>query len=111
MSQFYTREREASDPWKLPNAEVFELTSREVAEMDGELIREYMRKPEFRLAAMNNRVQEAMFQAMIDDEAISGGWFYRYCYPGCMPESEPFGPYASRQEAIDAARDSEDEDC
>lgn len=32
-------------------------------------------------------------------------WFYWFCFPGCLPDSDPFGPFATEQEAIDDARD------
>ena len=33
------------------------------------------------------------------------GWFYWYCFPGCLPDSEPVGPFASEAEAIAAAQE------
>jgi len=34
------------------------------------------------------------------------GWFYWTCLPGCLPDSEPFGPYDTAVEAVQAALDS-----
>ena len=102
MSQHYSDPSRESDPHALPDMEVFELTAREVAERDEDMIYEYMRRHEFRLAAMNSRAREKMFDAMIQEEGITGGWFYWYCFPGCMPDSDAMGPYETRQEAIDA---------
>jgi hypothetical protein len=108
MTYRYTlKKRLADDEHALPDYEVFQLTAREVAEMDEDNIFEFTRRREFRLASMNGRDREAMFDAMIDELGIEGGWFYSYCFPGCLPDSSPFGPYKTRQEAIDAAR----EDC
>ena len=42
---------------------------------------------------------------MIDEEGITGGWFYWYCFPGCMPDSEATGPFATRAEALKDAQD------
>lgn len=103
MSQHYSNPARESDPHALPDVEVFELTAREVAERDEDLIYKYMKRYEFRLAGMNGRTREAMFDAMIANEGIEGGWFYWYCFPGCLPDSDAFGPYATRQEAIDAS--------
>ena len=38
----------------------------------------------------------------VDDEgeAYGEGWYYWACFPGCMPDSAPFGPYATEEEAI-----------
>ena len=105
MSQAYSTPERESDPHALPDIEVFQLTAREVAEQDEDLIYEYMKRHEFRLASMNSRARDAMFDAMIDEEGIEGGWFYWYCFPGCLPDSQPMGPYNTRDEALKAARD------
>lgn len=109
MSQHYSNPARENDPHALPDLEVFELTAREVAERDEDLIHEYMKRREFRLAAMNSRDREKMFDAMIDAEGITGGWYYWYCFPGCIPDSEPFGPYENRAAALQAARENADE--
>jgi len=105
MSQHYSNPDRESDPWSLPDLEVFELTAREVAERDDDMIHEYMKEHRFRLASINSRVRDAMFDEMIRDNGIEGGWFYWYCFPGCMPDSDAMGPYATRQEALKAAQD------
>ena len=109
MSQFYSNPEHEDDACSLPDAEVFQLTAREVAERDDDLIHQYMKRHEFRLAAMNSRVREAMFEAMVEEEGIAGGWFYWYSLPGCMPDSDPIGPYETRNAAVEACRDESDE--
>ena len=76
---------------------IFQLTAREVAAQDDDLIFEYMKRREFRLAGMNGRATEAMFDAMIDEEGIKGGWFYEDC------DGVASGPFATYQEAKDDA--------
>lgn len=39
------------------------------------------------------------------EEPSAAGWYYWYCLPGCMPDSDPNGPFDTEQEAIDAMRD------
>ena len=39
----------------------------------------------------------------------TAGWFYWYCFPGCMPEDGPWGPFDTKEEAIEAMR--EDASC
>lgn len=36
-----------------------------------------------------------------DPEAppIAEGWYYWFCFPGCLPDSSAFGPFASEDEA------------
>ncbi len=33
------------------------------------------------------------------------GWYFWFCFPGCLPDSDPMGPYETEQEAIAAAQD------
>jgi hypothetical protein len=105
MAQVYSDPARESDPHALPDVEVFQLTAREVAEMDEDSVYEFSRRYEFRLASMNSRTREAMFDAMIEECGITGGWFYWYCFPGCLPDSDPVGPFASADEARQAAQD------
>ena len=104
LSQAYSDPEHDSDPHALPDIEVFELTAREVAERDEEMVWEYSWRPEFKLAAICSRDRERMFDAMIREERITGGWFWWSCFPGCLPDSEAMGPFATRAEALADAR-------
>jgi hypothetical protein len=108
--QAYSDETRAQDPYSLPDIEVFQLTAQDVAEQDEERIYEYMKRSKFRLATMNSKTREAMFDTMIEEEGIEGGWFYWYCFPGCLPDSEPVGPYESAKQAKQAAQDDAQDD-
>ena len=41
-----------------------------------------------------------------DGDEYPAGWYYWWCFPGCLPDSETYGPYDSEQEALDAAREA-----
>ena len=103
--QAYSDESRTLDPYSLPDLEIFELTAREMAERDEDLIWEYKKRSEFKLAGMNGRDTEKMFDAMIDEQGITGGWFYWYCFPGCLPDSDPIGPFETAQQAKAAAQE------
>jgi hypothetical protein len=105
MSQHYSNPDRASDPHALPDLEVFQLTAEEVAERDEDLIYGYMKRHEFHLAGMNSRDRQRMLDAIIAEEGITGGWFYWYCFPGCMPDSEAVGPFATHADALEDAQD------
>lgn len=105
MPYIYSDPKREHDPHALPDTEVFELTAAEAAELDEEVIYEYSRKHEYRLAHMNSRIHEKMIEAIIEEQGITGGWFYRACSPGCLPDGSPFGPYATQAEAIAAAQE------
>lgn len=34
------------------------------------------------------------------------GWYYWYCFPGCLPEGDPTGPFKTEEEAINACQES-----
>lgn len=82
--QAYSNPKRASDPHALPDVEVFELTDREAAELDSTL----------------------------DVECgLTGGWYWQPCFPGCLPDGPPIGPFPSRAEALaDAQSASDDEE-
>jgi hypothetical protein len=104
MSHFYSTPARAADPHALPDCEVFQLTATEVAAMDEDAVYEFGKRHAFRLHSMNSRTQAAMLDAIVEENDISGGWFYWYCFPGCMPEGTPIGPYKTHHEAIAAAQ-------
>jgi hypothetical protein len=105
MSQHYSDPERESDPTALPDVEIFELTAAEVAAQDEDLIYEYSRRHEFRLCHMNGRVREAMLAVMIEEEGFTGGWFWQSCFPGCLPDGPPIGPFESRAAALADAQD------
>src|SRR3954463_10272056 len=103
MAEYSSTERE-QDEHALPNIEVFEWTAREYAAQDETLVWEYSRRHEYRLAGMNSRVTELMIDAIVEEQNITGGWFYWYCLPGCLPDTEAVGPFGSYAEALQDAR-------
>jgi hypothetical protein len=105
MTHHYSDPSRETDKWSLPDIETFQLTAREVAEQYEELIYEYMGRRKFKLASVNSRDREAMFDAMIEEEGITGGWFYWFCFPGCLSGGPAMGPYETQAEALAAARD------
>lgn len=100
MSQAYSDPSRERDPHALPDIEVFQLTAAEVAAADEDLVFEYSKKHEFRLCHMNGRVREAMLDAIVEAESITGGWYWHACFPGCLPDGPPNGPFASHAEAL-----------
>lgn len=39
------------------------------------------------------------------DTADLIGWYWWYCFPGCLPDGEPMGPFKTRALAEDDARE------
>lgn len=75
--QFYTDETRQSDPHSLPDAEVFNVTSAEIQR--------------------DNWTDD-------DGTPYEPGFYWWVCSPGCLPDSEPFGPFDTESEAIEDAR-------
>lgn len=77
MSQFYSIPEREDEPHALPDCELFYRTAAENA-ADG----------------------------WIDSEGdpYGEGWYWWACFPGCLPDSDPIGPFATKKQAIDDAR-------
>jgi len=106
MPQAYSDPSRESDPHALPDIEVFEMIPQEIAAFDEDTIYEYMKRPEFRLANMNTKVRAAMIDAIVEEEGIRGGWFWWACFPGCLPDGSPNGPFDSYEEALADAQNT-----
>ena len=104
MSKAYSDATREGDPHALPDIEVSEMNAHEAAEQDEDLVYKYMKRHEFRLAAMNSRMREAMFDAIVEENDIHGGWFWWACFPGCLPDGPATGPFDSYDEALADAR-------
>ena len=41
----------------------------------------------------------------VDGEcAEPAGWYWHPCFPGCLPDGDPIGPFETEDEAIEDAR-------
>jgi hypothetical protein len=111
MTQEYSDVERENDPCALPDIEVFQLTAEEVAESGAyhDEQHEFMQRREFRLACMNSRDRAKLLDAMASELGIRGGWFWQSCFPGCLPDSEPIGPFDSYDAALADARDGLEE--
>ena len=107
--QAYSNPKRASDPHSLPDVEVFQLTATEAAAQDEDLVYEYSKRHEFRLCHMNGKVQEAMLDAMVEEQGIKGGWFWWTCLPGCLPDSCATGPFETKEAALADAQSNADD--
>jgi hypothetical protein len=79
MSQHYSDVERESDTYSLPDVETFY--------MDGS-------------APMDGWFSEEGYPVGVK------GWFYWYCLPGCLPDSDPMGPFDTEAEALEDARDN-----
>ena len=103
--QFYSDPSRANEKWALPDCQAFQMTAEEYAETMRDEIVNLMKRKEFRLASMNSRIREKMIETLIEENAVEGGWFYWYRFPGCLPEGDPVGPFDTCEEAVTACRE------
>ena len=40
-----------------------------------------------------------------DGDELPSGFYYWYCFPGCMPEGDPIGPFETEEEALTQAQE------
>lgn len=78
MTQAYSNPARESDPHSLPDIEVF-----------------YAGKGEL------------YFDPTDGSDQSEAGFYYWFCLPGCLPDSDPMGPFSTYDEALKAAQ----EDC
>jgi hypothetical protein len=79
VSRFFTNPKREHDTWSLPDAEAFYVRCKD--------------------DLGDNAGEDST------DEDVRG-WYVWSCFPGCMPDSEPDGPYKTEQAAIDAWRET-----
>lgn len=77
MAMHYSDETRASDPHALPDIEVFYRNADEATWTD------------------DNGEQ-------IND---GPGWYWWSCFPGCLPDSDPHGPFETEADALADARE------
>lgn len=100
MSQVYSDPTRADDPHALPNIETFVSTYGHCRQC-GMLV--------LGIAGY----QHSQWQSCPDcsDHSVAcgkgivvilnkTGWFYWFCFPGCIPDSDAIGPFSTEAEAI-----------
>ena len=85
MSQAYSNPKRASDPHALPDVEIFYN--------DADVVNGHARN----------------FDA--NGEPVEAGWYWWPCFPGCLPDGEPSGPFATEAEALADAQSYSDDDA
>jgi hypothetical protein len=100
VSYHYLNDELAADPTKIPNIEVFEAA--------------YALCPECSSLIFDPTVTRGtVAQCVGSDECAADemrvaldkvGWFWWYCQPGCLPDSEAEGPFRSEEDALEDAR-------
>ena len=92
MTQIYSNPKRESEPFALPDVEVFyqSYIICNCGDMD------FQRGTDDPCSNCNSPLN--------DTDTIGVGFFYWYCLPGCLPDGDPVGPFESEQAAIDDAQ-------
>ena len=106
--QAYSNPKRQNDPHALPDLELFQLTAEESVEYDEDTMYEALKR--FPLASMNSREHDKAIAWAVEESGTEGGWYYWYCTPGCLPDSEPYGPFPTPDAAIADARENNADD-
>jgi hypothetical protein len=110
MSQAYSDPKRADDPHALPDVEVWE---------DAVFIVTCEHCGEFEVAESIATADSDTWCPSCEREALcrlpkhpaKTAWWYWSCFPGCLPDSNAHGPFATEQEALeDAQQYAEDDD-
>ena len=80
----------------MPELELFELSAYEIAALDEAEVDKYLRRPEFRLAEIDNGVRKRMLETMIKEKEIRAGWVWT----SRVSNGIIVGPFNSRIAAI-----------
>lgn len=85
--QAYSDPKRENDPNALPDIEVFFVSVADAAQA---------------------RIDASKAECADDDvahwETVSG-WYWWPCFPGCLPDGDPVGPFATEAEALADAQD------
>ncbi len=93
MAQFYTDPTRETDDHALPNAETFRAHYGDCPDC-GQVVQ----SPDCTTGACYDCGDRVVRLGQV-------GWFWWACFPGCLPDGEPMGPFETEQAAIDDARD------
>ena len=83
--QVYSDPKRASDPHALPDVEVF----------------------------YNDKLSSDPILCFDENDtcvARDSGWYWWPCFPGCLPDGDPVGPFDSKMEAIQDAQEGCDDE-
>lgn len=85
MTQAYSDPTCKADLHSLPDVEVFYMTENDIREAG----------------------PDSCWYLEDSTEPLESGWYWWSCFPGCLPDSDPCGPFASEAEALADAQQTD----
>ena len=101
MPMHYTSEKESADRWTLPSIETFYVHAMPRRAYDRTYAADICR---------GEYGEGSGCEGNGCEHCPAAGWYWQTCLPGCMPDSEPFGPFDTEGEALADAREGYDDD-
>lgn len=99
MAQHYSDPERANDRHALPNIEIFYIDACDSEWQTG-------RCPLCTTDEPAGDYFAAQRAEIAEHTANHVGWYWQSCFPGCLPDGESNGPFATEAEAADDARDN-----
>ena len=102
MSQFYFDPSRENDEHALPDGETFRGYRHECRECDTErpLFPDY-----YGVLHPNSEECENCGAKGLHCIDTKVAWYYWTCFPGCLPDGEPIGPFETEADALEDARE------
>ena len=99
MTQTYFDPEREEDEYALPDCEVFYVSADEFISSDEDSVWHEMYEDELdkQIRTDSEDPEQTAAQNL-------SGWYYWACFPGCLPDSDPIGPFDTEEEAIAAAQ-------
>ena len=102
MPQHYMDPSNANDPHRLPNILTMLVAYAYCGDCGSLVLSE--------TGAKRERCQEPGCDDNPDGAEVNKvAWFYWFCLPGCLPDSEPVGPFETEEAALADARSDMEE--
>ena len=100
---YYSDPKRASDPYALPDVEVFEVHAGWPWDECPLCTLAYLILPRPPRRASLGSSGDQPDHATHKAEHL--GWYWQSCFPGCLPDSDPIGPFATEAEALADAQE------
>jgi hypothetical protein len=102
MSQHYSDPSRENEPYALPDVETFEARHGDCPFCTSTVVEDGCGQFHCENCADGRKAQGVV------PEDITLGWFYWSCFPGCLPNSDPVGPFDTEAEALADAQSQND---